>query len=83
MILIDIEMPNDCVECLFFESKYYYHGCLAKPESINNMDMWDFEVGSRPPSWCPLIEQKTGKWIDGVCSICNEGTDRCGCDFRG
>lgn len=22
-----------------------------------------------------VVERKTGKWIDGVCSICNEGTD--------
>ena len=54
-ILIKMEMPKNCNDCPLFESIYHYHGCLAKPESINNMDMWDFEVGSRP-SWCPLIE---------------------------
>lgn len=77
ILIRGMEMPKNCEECLFFESKYCYHGCLAKPESINNMDMWDFEVGSRPPSWCPLTEQKTGKWLRTptawvYCSVCGK-----------
>ena len=54
VLIKGMEMPQNCNGCPLFESKYHFHGCLAKPKSINNMDMWNF-VDDRP-TWCPLIE---------------------------
>ena len=54
ILIKGMQMPKNCMDCPLFESRYHFHGCHAKPESFNDMDMWDF-VGDKP-SWCPLIE---------------------------
>lgn len=65
MIQINMAMPKNCRECPLFESRYHFHGCHAKPESINDMDMWNCVTSDRP-SWCPLIEiPPHGRLIDG------------------
>lgn len=75
MVLIDMEKPQSCDECRFCEYEQGYCTALPVGEWRRITDM----------SECPLIEQKTGKWVlahplqedDGgayVCSCCKSGS---------
>jgi len=78
ILIKGMKMPKNCNGCPLFESKYHFHGCLAKPESINNMDMWNF-VDDRP-TWCPLIEVPPhGRLIDAdaLRASIRESIDEC------
>lgn len=49
MIMIDIEMPEDCIDCPIQHTEF---GCCKL-----NPDMdWDGFDGR--PEWCPLVEVK-------------------------
>ena len=74
MIIIDIDMPDNCDECRF-NTEYGF--CKAKPDNFcGNTDNW------KRPEWCPLKEQKAkkGHWIvlescadEGIyCSECHK-----------
>lgn len=65
VLVRDMKIPKNCMDCPLFESLYHYHGCHAKPESFNDRNMWNFAVSDRP-SWCPLAEVPAphGRLID-------------------
>lgn len=87
VLVRDMKIPKNCMDCPLFESLYHYHGCHAKPESFNDRDMWNFAVGDRP-SWCSLAEVPAphGRLIDAdafakdECNSCDGACESLPCD---
>ena len=51
MIAINMEMPENCVECRFSQGNYMF--CHAMPENFCGY-VYESE-GEGRPDWCPLI----------------------------
>lgn len=51
-----MEMPKNCLECVFYRktSPTYDYCCISTAIPKGYI-----------PKDCPLVEEKTGKWIDG------------------
>lgn len=61
MIQIDMQMPNNCLECpACNEHLMCAIGC--KHEGWVENDVSDFSQSR--PQWCPMKEQKTGHWVE-------------------
>lgn len=63
----DMEMPKNCLECVFYRStsSTYDYCCISTVEPKGYI-----------PEDCPLVEEKTGKWIKHAenfyaCSVCS------------
>ena len=57
MIMIDMEMPEDCIDCPLCHSEFGW--CKLKeiiPVDDEVIEDWDGFNGR--PKWCPLIEVK-------------------------
>ena len=89
MIMLDIEMPIDCIECPMQSGGYCDVSTTAGRRKVANSVEEALKNGK--PDWCPISGEKTGRWIEEknfygeimcyTCSVCGnwkriEGTPR-------
>lgn len=89
-VLINIEMPDNCINCRFCDidlsspTTFYVH-CTATDKKILKCDYDDFEeayqvLKSGRQERCPLVEVPDGHWINEPgkipkCSECGRYSD--------
>lgn len=87
VLVKDMEMPKNCAVCRLERDLFGRAVCFGFEDerALHKDDLPPPGSDERRPSWCPLIEQKTGKWVFGIdeetneqdlkawtCSVCNE-----------
>lgn len=83
VIIKDMEMPKNCLECVMYDYYYRPGGCVLY--SLGLPGRYNYDASKRP-EWCELVEvpETTRKRLSVVNCFCkecewNDGNGSCNC----